>query len=218
MSFGHHPFEGDDRLPSPALPPAEWQVSPGPGGRGRVRGVALGLPPSGPGSIARLGTRLGGLVIDWLIILPWVAVTYLLRHPHLVTTTRANGTPSRHLAVNRPPAIIALLILLPEALYTIGLIATRGRTLGEQWLGLRVVRVADLEAGADPNLASVPGWRTSALRWIVIGWVSILGCFTAAFAGFTVLVPVVVLGWAIWDGNTQGLHDKAARVVVLRTR
>jgi uncharacterized RDD family membrane protein YckC len=194
------------------------QGRPGGQPRGRVRGVALGLPPSGPGSIAPLGTRLGGLVLDWLVILPWLAVTYLLRHPQFVTTTRTNGTTYRHLVLDRPPAFVALLFLLPQALYTIGLIATRGRTLGEQWLGLRVVRVADLEPGADPNVAAVPRWGTSALRWIVIGWVSILSCFTAALTGVTVLVPVVVLGWAIWDSNTQGLHDKAAQVVVLRTR
>ncbi|MCK0173420.1 MULTISPECIES: RDD family protein [Mycobacteriaceae] len=43
----------------------------GPGGPGQppneYPGQRLGLPPEGPGSIARFGRRVGAMIIDWLI-------------------------------------------------------------------------------------------------------------------------------------------------------
>lgn len=39
----------------------------GPDGRGKYPGERLGLPESGPGSLARMGRRLGALCIDWLV-------------------------------------------------------------------------------------------------------------------------------------------------------
>jgi uncharacterized RDD family membrane protein YckC len=54
-----------------------WLSGPGPfdagGGedaqdaRGKYPGERLGLPETGPGSIARMGRRLGALCIDWLV-------------------------------------------------------------------------------------------------------------------------------------------------------
>lgn len=54
-----------------------WLSGPGPfdagdgedaqDGRGKYPGERLGLPESGPGSLARMGRRLGALLIDWLL-------------------------------------------------------------------------------------------------------------------------------------------------------
>ncbi|MEV0671941.1 RDD family protein [Mycobacterium sp. NPDC050441] len=54
-----------------------WLSGPGPfdagdgedaqDGRGKYPGERLGLPESGPGSLARTGRRLGALLIDWLV-------------------------------------------------------------------------------------------------------------------------------------------------------
>ena len=54
-----------------------WLSGPGPfdagdgedtqDGRGKYPGERLGLPESGPGSIARMGRRVGALLIDWLV-------------------------------------------------------------------------------------------------------------------------------------------------------
>ncbi|MBU9765597.1 RDD family protein [Mycobacterium sp. TNTM28] len=38
-----------------------------PDDRGKYPGERLGLPESGPGSLARMGRRLGALCIDWLV-------------------------------------------------------------------------------------------------------------------------------------------------------
>lgn len=218
MWGSHHPGESDPGPPQP--PPAGWGFQKE---RGRVRGATLGRPRSGPGSVARVGTRFAGLLMDFLIVLPWIAFTALFRHRHLVTITRSDGSTHQHLVSNRPTTALAIVFLVPPALYIIGMIAIRGRTIGEQAMGLRVVRVADLVPvveGADPGASpmALPGWPTSILRWAVIGWVSIVAAFTAASSGWLLLVPFVVLLWAAWDDNGQGLHDKAANVVVLTTR
>lgn len=220
MWGSHHPGESDPGPPQPKPPPAGWEYRKA---RERVRGATLGLPRSGPGSVARVGTRFAGLLIDFLIVLPWMALTALLRHPHFVTLTRSDGSTHQHLVSNRPTTALAIVFLVPPALYIIGMIAIRGRTIGEQAMGLRVVRVADLgpiAEGTDPGASPValPGWPASILRWVVIGWISIVAAFTAALSGWLLLVPFVVLLWAAWDDNGQGLHDKAARVVVLTTR
>ncbi|MGV0805511.1 RDD family protein [Mycolicibacterium setense] len=54
-----------------------WLSGPGPfdagdgedgqDGQGKYPGERLGLPESGPGSLARMGRRLGALCIDWLV-------------------------------------------------------------------------------------------------------------------------------------------------------
>jgi uncharacterized RDD family membrane protein YckC len=220
MWGSHHPGESDPGPPQPKPPPAQWGYRKE---RGRLRGVALGLPAFGSGSVAKVGTRFAGLLIDFLIVLPWIALTSLFMHRHFVTLTRADGTTHQRLVSDRPMTALAIAFLLPPIVYTIGLIATRGRTIGEQAMGLRVVRVGDLVPvfeGDDPEARPTarPGWPASILRWLVIGWVSIVGAFTNAFSGWLLLVPIVVLLWACWDDDGQGLHDKAANVVVLTTR
>ncbi|WP_029108732.1 RDD family protein [Mycobacterium sp. URHD0025] len=54
-----------------------WLSGPGPfdagdgedaqDGQGKYPGERIGLPESGPGSLARMGRRLGALCIDWLV-------------------------------------------------------------------------------------------------------------------------------------------------------
>ena len=49
---------------------ASWLSGPGPLDSGRPRrypGETLGLPESGPGSLARMGRRLAALLVDWLL-------------------------------------------------------------------------------------------------------------------------------------------------------
>ena len=195
--------------------------------KGRVRGAALGLPTSGPGSVARVRTRCAGWLLDGLVTLPWTLLIYVaVRHPHFETLTRSNGSTHRHLATTKPPVLVGLLVLVPPVLYTIGLIAVRGRTIGEQLMGLRVVRIANLGPLVDPDpetrvpatAATAPGWRPSALRWVVLGWIAVGNVFHRLPVGLTGGLVLLVYLWACWDANGQGLHDKAAKVVVLRTR
>ncbi|WP_432133271.1 MULTISPECIES: RDD family protein [unclassified Streptomyces] len=83
--------------------------------------------------------------------------------------------------------------------YDTFLTARTGQTLGKKWLGLRV---ANLDNGATPSL------QTSLLRALVL-WVPFAFCcfvFWTAIAG----------GWSFFDKPyKQGLHDKAAKTVVV---
>ncbi|AZQ71264.1 MULTISPECIES: RDD family protein [Streptomyces] len=81
------------------------------------RGERLGLPASGPGSVAPIGRRFGALVIDW-------ALCMLIAYAFL-----AQGNQQR--AGNW-----ALLIFLVLSLLTVG---TVGCTPGKRLLGLRVI-------------------------------------------------------------------------------
>lgn len=82
--------------------------------RGQWPGERLGLPESGPGSLGRLGRRIGALWIDWLVALAISAGFF-------------NNEP--------------LITLAIFALQNILLISTVGYTIGHRIFGMRVVRL-----------------------------------------------------------------------------
>lgn len=119
-----------------------WLSGPPVGGAGGAggpatgaRGTRLGLPPSGPGSLAPIGRRLLALVVDWAACVAIAAVFF-------------GGDP-----------IAQLLVFAAENLLLVG---TVGFTLGHRLLGLRVRRVlaprtlAPVGAG-EPDVAPDPG-------------------------------------------------------------
>jgi uncharacterized RDD family membrane protein YckC len=86
--------------------------------------VRLGLPEAGPGSVAGLGARLGGFLVDAVIANLLVGVPY------------AFGV--RYSSDGRGFAI--LLAFLAEEFI---LVSTAGYTIGMRMFGIRVVRAAD---------------------------------------------------------------------------
>lgn len=77
--------------------------------------------------------------------------------------------------------------------------ARSGRTLGKKWLGMRV---ADLDNGATPSV------QTSLIRALVL-WVPFAFCCAC-------LWTAICGGWSYFDRPyKQGLHDKAAKTVVV---
>ncbi|MGW1274979.1 RDD family protein [Streptomyces sp. NPDC002491] len=82
------------------------------------------------------------------------------------------------------------------------LIARTGQTLGKRWLGMRV---ANLDNGSTPSA------QTSLVRALVL-WVPFAFCCAC-------LWTAVCGGWSYFDKPyKQGLHDKAAKTVVVATR
>lgn len=76
-----------------------------------------------------------------------------------------------------------------------------GQTLGKKWLGLRV---ANLENGATPSV------QTMLIRSLVL-WVPFAFCCACIWTA-------VSGGWSFFDKPyKQGLHDKAAKTVVVST-
>ena len=100
------------------------------------RGERLGLPASGPGSIAPTGARLGAFVVD-------AFASSLIAA--LFVQSRA------HAGVGHLPGSWSLIPLAVD--YVVGMLVG-GRTLGMYLFGLRVVRV-DRQAAVDPWRAVV---------------------------------------------------------------
>jgi uncharacterized RDD family membrane protein YckC len=99
------------------------------------RGQRLGLPESGPASLASAGTRIGAFFVD-SIASTFVAALFVqtLHHGH-----------HRDVA-DRLPGYWSL---IPFALdYVLGMLVA-GRTLGMYLFGLRVIRI-DQSAAVDP--------------------------------------------------------------------
>lgn len=82
--------------------------------RGQWPGEHLGLPESGPGSLGRLGRRIGALWIDWLVALA-ISAGFFANEP-----------------------MITLAIFAVENLL---LVSTLGYTIGHRIFGMRVVRL-----------------------------------------------------------------------------
>lgn len=110
------------RAPAPAAPSARaalggWLEGPNlhEGESGGYRGQRLGLPESGPGSLAGQGRRVGALLVDWVIAL---LITSAFWHP-----TSQQGQWG------------VLAVFVAEHLL---LLSTLGYTIGKRVFGLRV--------------------------------------------------------------------------------
>jgi uncharacterized RDD family membrane protein YckC len=116
------------------VPNPPTQRSPGPQ---RYRGERLGLPESGPASLASTGARLGAFLVD-SIAAGFVATLFVqIAHPG------HSGA-----ATDRLPGYWSL---VPFALdYVLGMLFA-GRTLGMYLFGLRIIRV--------DRVAAVNPWR-----------------------------------------------------------
>jgi uncharacterized RDD family membrane protein YckC len=140
--------------------------------------------------IAEPWRRFVGFVIDWfaLVTLSLVIVSAL-------------GIDMGEGSALRLPTTVRIIQGLVGAAYYIGFTVSRGQTPGKMLIGTRVVMQ---RTGRIPNL--VP----SAVRWFVPGvWVFLPGVS---------IISVVIYGWLLFDTLRRGLHDKAAKTVVVHAR
>lgn len=136
------------------------------------QGQSLGLPESGPGSLAPLVRRMAALLVDWVGC-------------QLIATGLLGMTWGQ---VGGAEAFLPLTLLLAM---NIVLVTSLGTTLGHRLLGIRVVSLDALGAAAPPPLPR------SAARAALL----------------CLFVPALVM-----DADNRGLHDRAARSVVVRSR
>lgn len=132
-------------------------------------GSRLGLPPSGPGSIASTGARLLAFSLDILVgvLIGGLVVVFL-----------AEVSPQQRSLANN----------LAFALQIVVLQALTGQSMGMRAMGIRVRRL-----DADGPIGLLPALLRTAL--------------------LVLLVPAL-----IYDRDRRGLHDRAARTVVVRAR
>ena len=98
-----------------------------------------------------------------------------------------------------PFAAIAVIGLVVTAAYEIVLIRTRGATLGQSAVGIRVRPLA---------AEGLPSWGQAVKRWVTER-------VAAALVGLYLYLDLL---WPLWDTRRQALHDKWPGTVVVRTR
>jgi len=140
--------------------------------------------------IAEPWRRFVGFIIDWFVL---VMLTLVI--------VSALGIDMGEGSALRLPTSVRIFQGLVGAAYYIMFTVSRGQTPGKMLLGTRVVLQ---RTGQIPTL--VP----SAVRWFVPGvWVFLPGVS---------VVSIVIYGWLLFNIYRQGLHDKAARTVVVHAR
>ncbi|MEU9183059.1 RDD family protein [Streptomyces sp. NPDC048484] len=148
-----------------------------------------GMPP-----LADSGKRVLARIIDMLLV---VIVVWLLTWGFGVNEYDVD-TDKIEYGKSFGQSLIALLLYVG---YDTFMTTRSGQTLGKRWLQLRV---ANLDNGSTPSV------QTSLVRALVL-WVPFAfccACIWTAIAG----------GWSFFDKPyKQGLHDKAAKTVVVST-
>ncbi len=140
--------------------------------------------------VAEPWRRFVGFVIDWTVL---VMIALVVVSALGIDLGGGNAL--------RLPTTARLVQGLVGAAYYIGFTVSRGQTLGKMLIGTRVVM---------EQTARIPGLGPSALRWAVPG-------FFVFLPGVSV-ISVVIYGWLLFDTLRRGLHDKAAKTVVVRAR
>jgi uncharacterized RDD family membrane protein YckC len=208
---------------SPGAGPGAWPGEPGPGGGGPGDrpgegggpfggvpgggGPPPGGPPPGGGApygppdplagmapLAPSGIRVLARIVDIVIV---GVVAFLLTLGFGLATAHAGSGQVRFGRSFGESVLVAVLYIA----YDSYLISRTGQTVGKRLFHLRV---ADLSDGSTPS-AQVSLTRAAVL-WLPFAFCC--ACVWTAIAG----------GWSFFDRPyKQGLHDKAARTVVVRT-
>lgn len=155
----------------------------GPAGGGYVSAAGYGSMPGE--AVAAWGWRLLSYLIDILIlVIPIGLVSGLLTGGDIASNEFLSGAVG----------------VVCWAIYRTALVGTRGATLGQSLLGMRVAEIDN--QGANP-----PSWNTAAIRGI------------AAPILFAIPLVGLVNGlMPLFTKENQALHDMIAKTVVLKRR
>ncbi|TGB12997.1 RDD family protein [Streptomyces sp. MZ04] len=178
------------KQPPPSPPPygGDGGDPYGGGGYGAQDPLA-GMPP-----LADSGKRVLARIIDMILV---GVVVWLLSW--LFRTNEFDVDPDKvEFGKSFGQSLLAAVLYIA---YDSFLIAKTGQTLGKKWLGMRV---ANLNDGATPTLQTA--LARAAVLWIPFAFCC--ACIWTAICG----------GWSFFDKPyKQGLHDKAAKTVVVST-
>jgi len=151
------------------------------------------------------GTRLGGWLIDFVILLvPIIILGVAFKHTH---TLQFHMMMKQHHGQKRTTySGLALLLgtIIALAYSTILYGGPRGQTVGMMAVGVKVVRDESLEPlgyGLALGRALVETVFRATILLLILG-----------------LVWVLDMLWPLWDKKRQTLHDKLVRTVVVRVR
>jgi uncharacterized RDD family membrane protein YckC len=181
---------GDEPPPSSGGGPYGGPYGGDPYGGGGYPGDPLaGMPP-----LAESGKRTLARIIDMILV---AVVVWLLTWGLGVSEVDMDADTVEVGKSIGQSAVAAVLYIA----YDTYMITSSGQTLGKKLFNMRV---ADLDNGATPSVRTA--LIRSAVLWIPFAFCC--ACFWTAIAG----------GWSFFDKPyKQGLHDKAAKTVVVST-
>ncbi|SNX61527.1 uncharacterized RDD family membrane protein YckC [Streptomyces sp. TLI_55] len=184
------PPSGDSGSPYGSQPPPPPYGGGDPyGGGGYPADPLAGMPP-----LADSGRRTLARIIDMILV---GIVVALLTWGFGVNEYDVNADKVEY-GKSFAQSLVAALLYIG---YDTFMITKSGQTLGKKWLKMRV---ANLENGSTPSV------QTALIRSLVL-WIPFAfccACIWTAIAG----------GWSFFDRPyKQGLHDKAAKTVVVST-
>ncbi|MFE6283166.1 RDD family protein [Streptomyces sp. NPDC057877] len=203
---GQPPPPGGGQPPPPGggQPPPYGGGQPPPYGGGQPppyggSPYGAGPPPSDPLAgmppLADSARRTLARIIDMILV---GIVVWLITWPLGIGEYNVDTDEFETASTVGQSVVAAVLYMAYDTILT----ARTGQTLGKKWLGKRV---ANLDNGATPSM------QTSLLRAAVL-WIPFAfccACLWTAIAG----------GWSFFDRPyKQGLHDKAAKTVVVSAR
>jgi hypothetical protein len=166
-------------MPPPAGQYGYQQPAPVPGGR-----------------LAGMGARLGGLIIDWIIVgVPSALLGIAFGAYHKTTTCDAYGECHSGVQFTSTLSVdlIGLVLGLAYSAYFVGM---TGQTIGHRAVGIKIV---------DARSGGLIGPGRGALRWLVMsvtGAICTLGYWSPFFD----------------SQRRQGWHDKATNSVAIPSR
>jgi uncharacterized RDD family membrane protein YckC len=187
----------DQGAGSPYDTPYGGAQQPPPPGGGPYGGGPYGYPAdplAGMPPLADSARRTLARIVDMILV---GIVVWLLTWAFGVREYNINGD---HVEVGKSAAQSFIGVVLYIA-YDTFMMSRYGQTLGKKWLGMRV---ANLDDGATPSV------QTMLIRSLVL-WVPFAFCCACIWTA-------ICGGWSYFDKPyKQGLHDKAAKTVVVST-
>ncbi|MFF4033993.1 RDD family protein [Streptomyces sviceus] len=175
-----------------STPPPPYGDTPGGdpyGGGSYPTDPLAGMPPLAPS-----GRRTLARIIDMILV---AIVVGLVTWGFGVNEYDMNGDNVQYGKSFAQSLVAAVLYIAYDTI----MISRSGQTLGKKWLGMRV---ANLDNGSTPSTQTT--LIRSAVLWIPFAFCC--ACIWTAISG----------GWSYFDKPyKQGLHDKAAKTVVVST-
>jgi uncharacterized RDD family membrane protein YckC len=188
------PPSGDPGSPYGSQPPYGGSPYGAGGGDPYGGGAYPGDPLAGMPPLAGSGKRTLARIIDMVLV---VIVVWLITWGFGVNEYDMDPDKVEYGKSFTQSLITAVLYIG----YDTVMISRSGQTLGKKWLGMRV---ANLENGSTPSVQTA--LARSAVLWIPFAFCC--ACIWTAISG----------GWSFFDKPyKQGLHDKAAKTVVVST-
>lgn len=163
-----------------------------------------------------------GLIDIAVVSVPIGIVVFASIVPLFETYTRVDGTvavtpEARQAIEDRLASVLPIAALVPFVVATFFTGMFRGQTLAKMMLGIRVVRVRD---GLAPGM-KIAAWRTfvSQSPQFASTILAVVGIALPGLVGFALTIAsILIIAWILWDPFRRGLHDRAAKTVVINTR